>query len=151
MSRFGASKRCRPSAPAAHDRTQPAGQRRSAAMIAAHIDLSFQGDTQMGSERLQPERIRVEKAASILGISSRAVQSMALRGELPGAAKIGGVWTFSETALRKWIEERTVQPNPVRRNSHTGAETRSGRALPLTVAKSVKACELALQKLRRGV
>ena len=35
----------------------------------------------MGSERLQPERIRVAKAASILGINSRTVQSMA--GSLP--------------------------------------------------------------------
>ncbi|MEP9354844.1 helix-turn-helix domain-containing protein [Xanthobacter sp. KR7-65] len=68
----------------------------------------------MGAERIQPERIRVEKAASILGISSRTVQAMALRGELPGAAKIGGSWTFCESALRKWIEERTEKPRPAR-------------------------------------
>lgn len=71
----------------------------------------------MGSERIQPERIRVAKAASILGINSRTVQSMALRGELPGAAKIGGLWTFSESALRKWVQERTVKPHPARHSN----------------------------------
>lgn len=120
-------------------------------MIAAHIGHSFQGDAQMGSERLQPERIRVEKAASILGISSRAVQSMALRGELPGAAKIGGVWTFSETALRKWIEERTVKPRQVRRSTLVAAETRSGRAFHSTASNIDKAYEQALRKWRTDV
>ncbi|WP_394031729.1 helix-turn-helix domain-containing protein [Xanthobacter autotrophicus] len=104
----------------------------------------------MCSERLQPERIRVAKAASILGIKSRTVQSMAMRGELPGAAKIGGLWTFDEAALRAWIREKEQwladRPPPPR---HTGMEI-DGRDLPLQVAKSVRACEQALQRLRRG-
>lgn len=54
---------------------------------------------------LKPERIGASQAAAILGINRRTVQSMALRGELPGAAKIGGLWTFDEAALREWVAD----------------------------------------------
>lgn len=98
------------------------------------------------------ERVRVDDAAAILGISGRSVQALAARGEIPGAAKIGGLWTFDEAALRLWIREKaTCQIDPRRRNTPIGGETRSGRDLPLTVAKSVQACEQALRRLRRGV
>ena len=97
----------------------------------------------MGSERLQPERIRVAKAASILGINSRTVQGMALRGELPGAAKIGGLWTFSESALRKWIEERTVKPRPARPSKPNNDYK------PLSERRIEKAYKEALGKFRR--
>lgn len=97
----------------------------------------------MGSERLQPERIRVVKAASILGINSRTVQSLAMRGELPGAAKIGGLWTFSESALRKWIEERTVKPRPARPSKPKNDYQ------PLSVRRSVEAYDEAARRLRR--
>ena len=97
------------------------------------------------------ERIRAHVAAGILGVETRTVQALAARGELPGAAKIGGLWTFDEAALRNWIRERTICPKDrLPRNSHTGAETRYGRDLPLQVANSVKASERALQKLRRN-
>ena len=36
-------------------------------------------------------RIQSAAAARILGVSRRSVQGLALRGELPGAARIGGV------------------------------------------------------------
>ncbi|WP_394060680.1 helix-turn-helix domain-containing protein [Xanthobacter autotrophicus] len=104
----------------------------------------------MGNDHLKPERIRAPKVASILGVQVRTVQAMALRGELPGAAKIGGLWTFDEAALRAWIREKEQwladRPPPSR---HTGMEI-DGRDLPLQVAKSVRACEQALQRLRRG-
>ena len=46
-----------------------------------------------------PGRIRSAAAARILGVSRRSVQGLALRGELPGAARIGGVWTFDAERL----------------------------------------------------
>jgi len=55
---------------------------------------------------LKPERIRPRDAAAITGLSLRAVQGMALRGEIPGAAKIGGCWTFDEKTLRTWIADQ---------------------------------------------
>lgn len=54
---------------------------------------------------LTAERIRADRAACILGIEVRTVQALAMRGELPNAAKIGGVWTFEEAALREWLPE----------------------------------------------
>lgn len=45
------------------------------------------------------ERIRAIEASDILGVELRTVQAMAARGELPGAAKVGKLWTFDEKAL----------------------------------------------------
>lgn len=99
----------------------------------------------------QRERVRVDDAAAILGISGRTVQALAARGEIPGAAKIGGLWTFDEAALRLWIREKaTCQIDPRRRSSHTGAETRSGLVSRSTERSIEKAYEQALQRLRRG-
>lgn len=98
------------------------------------------------------ERIRADAAASILGVELRTVQALAARGEVPGAAKIGGVWTFDESALRSWIKERTQCPKDRQpRNTAIGEGRRYGRDLPLQAAKSAKAYEQALRELRRGV
>jgi phage terminase Nu1 subunit (DNA packaging protein) len=98
------------------------------------------------------ERVRAHVAAGILGVEVRTVQALASRGEVPGAAKIGGLWTFDEVALRNWIRERTTCPKDHQpRKTATGAATRSGRGLPLQAAKSAKACEQALRELRRSV
>ena len=98
------------------------------------------------------ERIRVDAAARILGVEVRTVQALAARGEVPGAAKIGGLWTFDESALRSWIKERTQCPKNLRPlNTAIGEGKRYGRDLPLQAEKSAKACEQALRELRRSV
>jgi hypothetical protein len=51
-------------------------------------------------------RIQSAAAARILGVSQRSVQELALRGELPGAARIGGVWTFDSERLSAFISQR---------------------------------------------
>jgi hypothetical protein len=51
-------------------------------------------------------RIRSDAAAAMLGLTARGVQSMASRGDLPGAAKIGKVWTFDPAKLRRFIEAK---------------------------------------------
>lgn len=97
------------------------------------------------------ERIRASRAASILGVETRTVQALALRGELPGAAKIGGLWTFDEAALRNYIKERIQCPRDRRPlNTHTGEATSYGRASPLQAKNSAKASRQALQRLLRG-
>jgi excisionase family DNA binding protein len=53
-----------------------------------------------------PERIRIKEAARITRLSTRQIQDMALTGQIPGAAKLGGTWTLNEATLRAWIEER---------------------------------------------
>ncbi len=102
-------------------------------------------------EKMRPERVRSPVAAAILGVEVRTVQSLAARGELPGAVKIGKLWTFDESALRTWLREQAkCLTDQRRRNIPTGEVRRYGRDLPLQVANSVKACEQALQKLRRN-
>jgi hypothetical protein len=51
-------------------------------------------------------RIQSATAARILGVSQRSVQGLALRGELPGAARIGGVWTFDTERLTTFVKQR---------------------------------------------
>lgn len=96
------------------------------------------------------ERIRAHAVGGILGISARTVQSLAARGELPGAAKIGGVWTFDEKAIRDWVKSISSTGEAGERPS-TSAKDKADREryVPLRVANSMKACEQALQRLRR--
>lgn len=51
-------------------------------------------------------RIQSRAAATILGVSQRTVQSMATAGELPGAARIGGTWTFDSEKLTAFVKQR---------------------------------------------
>lgn len=100
------------------------------------------------SARPAPERIRTTDAAAILGVEPRTVQALALRGELPDAARIGGVWTFSEAALRNYIRERTSCRKDQRRQStHTGATGRYGPGSPLADVNIERAYELAMSRL----
>jgi Helix-turn-helix domain len=54
----------------------------------------------------QLPRIQSATEARILGVSQRSVQGLALRGELPGAARIGGVWTFDAERLATFVKQR---------------------------------------------
>lgn len=103
----------------------------------------------MGQELEKPERIRPRQVAGITGLTVRAIQAMALRGEIPGAAKLGGSWTFDEAALRNWIKERTTCPQDRRPlNTRTGEAASNGRGSPLQTRNSEKAWQQTLQKLR---
>jgi hypothetical protein len=57
----------------------------------------------------KPERIQSHNVASILGVTPRAVREMALRGDLPSAALIGGRWTFSENQIRTWLRVQELR------------------------------------------
>ena len=96
------------------------------------------------------ERIRAPAVGGILGITARTVQSLAARGELPGAAKIGGVWTFDEKAIRDWVKSISSTGKAGERPSTiANSRTDRERLVPVRVANSMKACEQALQHLRR--
>jgi len=97
------------------------------------------------------ERIRAFEASAILGVEVRTVQALACRGELPGACKIGGVWTFDEAALRAWIKDRSAPGNQSGSRSKPGGSAHSDPWLSREQRNSAKACEEALQRLRRGV
>ena len=84
------------------------------------------------------ERVSMEKAAAILGSPVRTVQDLAARGEIPGAAKIGGRWTFDIEKLRRLVRqrERETWQSGRRRPDATGAAVPSGRELRFAGAKS---------------
>jgi len=52
------------------------------------------------------ERVPIERACEILGLKSRTIQKMALRGEIPGAVKFGRRWTFNEERLRQFVRDK---------------------------------------------
>jgi Helix-turn-helix domain len=81
----------------------------------------------------QAERGDVNQASAILGLPDRTVQALALRGELPGAAKIGRGWTFDLIKLRRLVQNKERQTWLVASQKHrpdaTGAGTPSGAVL----------------------
>lgn len=52
------------------------------------------------------ERARVEYVMGKTGLSRRTVQAMASRGQIPGAAKFGKLWTFDRMKLARWIRDK---------------------------------------------
>ncbi|MBS4017466.1 MAG: helix-turn-helix domain-containing protein [Dechloromonas sp.] len=97
------------------------------------------------NDRPAPQRIRAEEAAAMLGISHRGVQALAARGDLPGAAKIGTLWTFDPAKLRRFISEREAEC--LRKTSINAAES-GGCAPPSGASNIEKAYERAMSKLR---
>lgn len=96
---------------------------------------------------LQPERIRANRAAAILGVNKRTIQAMALRGDLPRAARIGGLWTFEEAALREYVEERIQRPS-----AKAGLRPRPDHAdtlSSLSERRARQACDEASARLRQ--
>jgi excisionase family DNA binding protein len=67
--------------------------------------------TMLRSE-IEPERVRKHEAASILGVPVRTVVEMAMKGRLPGAAKIGRNWTFNAARLRALVREKEIAALP---------------------------------------
>lgn len=98
------------------------------------------------------ERIRATAAATILGVTVRTVQALAQRGTIP-AARVGGLWTFSEPELRAWLREqaecRRNEVEPCRRGA-IGAAASSGSAPRSRGGNTARAYEQAIQRLRGG-
>ena len=69
-------------------------------------DIAAETPLRVGARPILTRRIQSSDAAMMLGVSRRTTQEMAARGELPGAAKIGDVWTFDPDALASFVRER---------------------------------------------
>src|ERR1700683_4960595 len=93
-----------------------------------------------GARGSLPERCTIEAAELILGLKRRNVQAMSARGEIPGAAKFGSIWTCDIAMLRRYVTEQEERgwPRNVqrRRRDATGARVPSGAALGKTAATS---------------
>lgn len=102
--------------------------------------------------RSAAERITIERASGILGLSIRTVQKMAQAGELAGAAKMGRRWTFNEDKLRAYVrnKERQTWQSQKHRQDVTGVKTSSGVAPRSKAKPSDGRFTQAIQKLRRN-
>jgi excisionase family DNA binding protein len=102
--------------------------------------------------RRATERINVDRASGILGLSIRTVQKMAQAGELAGAAKMGRRWTFNEDKLRAYVrnKERQTWQSQKHRQDVTGVKTSSGVAPRSKAKPSDGRFTQAIQKLRRN-
>jgi helix-turn-helix protein len=69
------------------------------------------------------ERGITADAAAILGLKPRKLQAMAQRGEIPGAAKLGRLWTFDLAKLRRFVDqqEKACRDSAKPRGAATGA------------------------------
>ncbi len=87
------------------------------------------------------ERCRTREAVEITGLGLRQLQSMAARGEIPGAAKMGRSWTFGVRKLRAWVSTREAATCQA---ISTGAATSGGRGSRFAGATSDEAYERLL-------
>jgi hypothetical protein len=83
----------------------------------------------------------------MLGVSVRTVQSMTSRGLIPGAAKIGGTFTYDVGKLRRFIaveEAKCLRTISTKEMASGGCEPRSG------AVNIERAYERAMSKARGG-
>jgi hypothetical protein len=92
-----------------------------------------------------PARVRADYVAELLAVTPRAVQIMAKRGELPGAAQVGKLWTFDLSKLLAHIAER--EEAACRATTFTKGAKSGGSELPSLGSSDAKAYEQAMQKL----
>ena len=79
------------------------------------------------------ERIRSAEVARLTGLSVRAVQDLAARGEIHGAARFGRIWTFDHARIRAWIKMRELWPSEFPKDA-IGAATFCGASSPSPAA-----------------
>ncbi len=56
-----------------------------------------------------PEVLTLEQAAEMLQVSTRTIQRLAKKGEMPGR-RVGGQWRFDREQLRHWLRGGLVKP-----------------------------------------
>lgn len=100
------------------------------------------------------ERGTIAEAMVITGKrSGRAVRALAAAGEFPGAAKIGGEWTFDLAKLRAYVERKereclnAAAGSAAPRRTRTGAMASFRAALRLPASKDAGAYEQAMKSL----
>jgi hypothetical protein len=101
---------------------------------------------------IETERVRADAVSRMTSLSVRKVQELAVAGKLPGAAKLGGVWTFNALRVRAWIRERErvcLEQAGETRNSSTSAATRGGGVSSLPDESIALAYEQLIHGKRR--
>lgn len=72
------------------------------------------------------ERCKIREASLITGLDIRTLQDKAARGEIPGAEKPFGRWTFDIAKLRQLRSKGRICAVSIRGMGYTGRVSRSG-------------------------
>jgi hypothetical protein len=83
------------------------------------------------------ERGGIDDAVAILGRKKRIIENKAAMGEIPGAVKVWGRWTFDLEKLRAMVRDREKQQCAENIRRHQAAAI--GVAIPSTRALGSKA------------
>lgn len=75
---------------------------------------------------MSAERCKIREAALITGLDIRTLQDKAARGEIPGAEKPFGRWTFDIAALRRLKGRNQCRAGSIKGMGYTGRVSRSG-------------------------
>ena len=51
--------------------------------------------------------MKIGEAAQVLGIARQTAYDLAVRGELPGALRLGRRWVVSRKKLMEWLDGKT--------------------------------------------
>ena len=70
----------------------------------------------------QPLLIRVEEAATLLGVGRSTIYEKIAADELPGVVRIGRSVRVSREALESWVREQAARPSSG--SSHDGSSIR---------------------------
>ena len=89
----------------------------------------------------QAARMLIDELESATGKGRRALQAMAARGRIPGAAKIGREWTFDRIKVRRWIRDLEGAACPI---TYTSGTASSGSRCKLPAFHIEEAYERAL-------
>lgn len=107
----------------------------------------------MGRKQVVRKRCKMDGAISRLAESDRTIRDMASRGEIPGAAKLRGVWSFDIALLDAFVSDKEKQTcqnalhaRPLRDAS--GAMARSTGAFKPQAATSSGRYGQTIQRLR---
>lgn len=91
---------------------------------------------------MNAERCKIREASLITGLDIRTLQDKAARGEIPGAEKPFGRWTFDIAKLRQ-LKGRQCAVS-IRGMGYTGRVSKSG------ATNIASAYELALRPMRNA-
>jgi hypothetical protein len=75
---------------------------------------------------MSPERCKIREASLITGLDIRTLQEKAARGDIPGAEKPFGRWTFDIAKLRQLRSKGTTCAVSIRGMGYSGRVSRCG-------------------------
>ena len=96
-------------------------------------------------------RCTIEKAELILGLKRRNIQAKAARGAIPGAIKLGNLWTFDVAELGNYLKMQGEQQCAARLQPDASGVVKSfGAAFTSMAGNSDGRYKQVIQKLRHN-